>query len=825
MIPFAKSTLLSATAAAALTGAVVPAQAQVQRVLGLDVSAWQGSLPTTSWATFKRPVDQQAGGVYGDGRDFVIIRSSRGGTTGYYDQSDPDNSNGLNTLSQRYDDPYFVQNITRATNAGLFAGSYHFARADIIASTLNSGGIANTGTDEANHMIQMAGAWMRPGYLLPVLDLEAGATQRSTTELSAFAVAFSDRIYQQMGIRPMIYVNSSYANSEVNSTVPASMPNLWIARPSSADPFTTEPPPAVGYPNVYGVWNPLYPVIPAPPPWKFWQYNTGAGLNGYSGNIDKNAANGGMEFLKDYLVPALWMNDASDLWTTGTNWNSGQTPAAPVQGPGQVARVGSLTLPAPRLPGSNDTVILDRPNASITVTLASGTHTIRKLYVRETLHITGGSLTAGYIPSPDSTAITAQFSGPVTLSGSGILSVHSLQVDAAQMLTLGGGTLIFDTINLMPHSTTPARIAVTGDVSFGGLSGSPATIVSGVGSGSAGLVDLGGGARSFNVADGLAEVDLVIAVPIANGALTKAGPGTMSLSNSHSYTGGTTVQDGLLDLSGSLNSGVTVAGGILALGNATGIRTVNGSLAVNAGGTLRVRINGTAAGAQYDQLRLTSASAVAALSGALDVVAAPGLAAGTTFLILDISPGNGAVTGNFFGKPAGSVFAASGFNWIISYSGGDGNDVTLTVAKPQQSWRYAYFGTTASTGNAADFADMDNDGIVNLTEYALGGIPTSAAQTPLPQLSAPGSKLALTFTRTVSNNDITITVQGADNPSGPWTDLAASTNGTGMAPLLAGVTATETGSGPTRRVEVRDRYLISDPGHPRRFMRVEVKKL
>jgi hypothetical protein len=106
----------------------------------------------------------------------------------------------------------------------MLAGTYHFARADIIATTQNSGGIANTGTDEADHMIQMAGPWMRPGYLLPVLDLEAGNTQRTTAELSSFAVAFSDRIFQQMGIRAMIYANSSYVNSEVNSTVPAAMP-------------------------------------------------------------------------------------------------------------------------------------------------------------------------------------------------------------------------------------------------------------------------------------------------------------------------------------------------------------------------------------------------------------------------------------------------------------------------------------------------------------------------------------------------------------------------------------------------------------------------
>src|SRR5687767_5152155 len=107
--------------AAIIFGAGAPARAQ-QRVLGIDVSAWQSSISAANWATLKRATNQQVNGIYGDGRDFVFIRSSRGGTTGFYNQNDPDNSDGLNTLSQRYDDPYFVQNITRATSAGFLAG-------------------------------------------------------------------------------------------------------------------------------------------------------------------------------------------------------------------------------------------------------------------------------------------------------------------------------------------------------------------------------------------------------------------------------------------------------------------------------------------------------------------------------------------------------------------------------------------------------------------------------------------------------------------------------------------------------------------------------
>src|SRR5204863_61282 len=75
----------------------------------------------------------------------------------------------------------------------------------------NAAGMANTGADEANHMLQMASPWMRPGYLPPVLDLEAGISQRTSAELTTFCIDFSDRIYNVMGIRPMIYINGNYA--------------------------------------------------------------------------------------------------------------------------------------------------------------------------------------------------------------------------------------------------------------------------------------------------------------------------------------------------------------------------------------------------------------------------------------------------------------------------------------------------------------------------------------------------------------------------------------------------------------------------------------
>jgi len=602
------TTTQTAALFAALLGFALPLDAQIQRVLGLDVSAWQGNVSQTTWNNIHNV----------ESRQFIIIRASRGGTTGYYNQSDPNNNNGLNTFSQRYDDPYYVQNINRVTAAGMFAGSYHFSRPDIIETTLNSGGIRNSGTDEADHFIQMAGPWMRPGYLMPVHDFEAGIGIRTDNELAQFCIDFSNRIYEKMGIRPAIYTGGNYSanvlqtasvglRDQIAKPPTNNLPTpvgpcyriLWNARwPNQSDPDSIDVQngePKDSYSGFYGPWDdyggPTHP-------WTFWQYASTVRLQSYKNggsNLDADVARGGLEFLKDQLIPAVWTHNSSGDWSTLTNWNCGLTPIAPVPGPGQVTPVGTQTLPTPRLPGAagsgvtsgqHDTVILERTNANITVTLSSGTHNIRKLYMREALNITGGSLTVNYVPSADSTTNGAQFSGPVTLGGSGSLSVHTLQVDAGQTFTLTGGNLTFNTINLMPHSSTPAKILVNGNVTLYPLANATALVADGSGTGSPGLIDLGGGTRTLSVANGTADVDLSAAVALSNGGIVKSGAGTMQLTSASTYSGGTTVALGKLLVNNTSGSGtgsgaVTVNVGILG-----GTGTIAGPVTVSSGGTI-----------------------------------------------------------------------------------------------------------------------------------------------------------------------------------------------------------------------------------------------
>jgi autotransporter-associated beta strand protein len=182
------------------------------------------------------------------------------------------------------------------------------------------------------------------------------------------------------------------------------------------------------------------------------------------------------------------------------------------------------------------------------------------------------------------------------------------------------------------------------------------------------------------------------------GALVKTGAGTVTLSGSNTFLGGSTVSNGTLTLAGSLNSFVAVAGGtftgtgtvnsdvtvnsgVLAPGLSPGMLTVKSNFTLNAGGTLQIEINGTAPGSGHDQVKLTSASSVITLAGDLAIIATNGLATNTTFVILTNS-GSAAVSGMFTGKPQGFTFFTSGHWWRVSYAGGNGNDVTLTVASP-----------------------------------------------------------------------------------------------------------------------------------------------
>jgi hypothetical protein len=70
----------------------------------------------------------------------------------------------------------------------------------------------------------------------------------------------------------------------------------------------------------------------------------------------------------------------------------------------------------------------------------------------------------------------------------------------------------------------------------------------------------------------------------------------------------------------------------------------------------------------------------------------------------------------------------------------------LTPIAPMDTWRLAKFGTLENSGNAADGADVEGDGLVNFLEYALGREPNTSDADPITS-SFSGGHLKLTYRR------------------------------------------------------------------------------
>ena len=153
---------------------------------------------------------------------------------------------------------------------------------------------------------------------------------------------------------------------------------------------------------------------------------------------------------------------------------------------------------------------------------------------------------------------------------------------------------------------------------------------------------------------------------------------------------------------------------------------------------------------------------------------------------------------------------------------GAGSVIMSDLISPFASWRNKYFGPIPYPPAADDFANPDGDASVNVLEYFYGTNPTILDPINPLQMSVVAGKVTLTFPRDTAATDATGTVQGADSATGPWTDLARSANGGPFAPLVAGVDVVESPSGRIRNVIVSDLYLMGDPIHPNRFLRLQV---
>ncbi|HET7716134.1 MAG TPA: autotransporter-associated beta strand repeat-containing protein [Bauldia sp.] len=202
-------------------------------------------------------------------------------------------------------------------------------------------------------------------------------------------------------------------------------------------------------------------------------------------------------------------------------------------------------------------------------------------------------------------------------------------------------------------------------------------------------------------------------------SFTKIGSGTLTLAGVNPYSGVTSVTNGSLLVNGAIPvSAITVAagatlggtgtvadvnivaGGTLAPGASPGI-LATGDVAFVAGATFEVEIGGAAPGpGGYDQLEVSGTVVLGEAALDLSLLGTYAPAFGAVYRIID-NDGSDAVAGTFSGLAEGAELTLGKATLRISYVGGDGNDVTLTVIGPPP-------GVTIVGNHRPNVVDADN---------------------------------------------------------------------------------------------------------------------
>jgi autotransporter-associated beta strand protein len=333
-----------------------------------------------------------------------------------------------------------------------------------------------------------------------------------------------------------------------------------------------------------------------------------------------------------------------------------------------------------------------------TVVLLGNWTTNRGVFVTATATLNTGAFNAA-LNGPvagtfGSTGATLTKTGTGTLTLAGVNSfnaaltvsqgVVSVQTNTGLGSPLGGTTIgsgaelqLQGGITVAAEPLTASGTGVTGAGAFRSVSGNNVWT---------GPVTLNA-ATTVGVDAGRLTVDGAIGGSVG---MTKVGGGTLNLLAANTYTGGTTVNAGTLLVNnttagsgtgsgavtvntggtlggaGAISGAVTVnTGATLAPGNGPtpGVLTV-GSATFNSGSTFSVKLNGTTAGTQYDQLRTTAAGTAVTLTGAA-LTGTFGYAPQPTDALTVVSTPGGTVTGQFAG---GTSFAFGGYTGTVQYN-------------------------------------------------------------------------------------------------------------------------------------------------------------
>ena len=193
---------------------------------GIDISSWQQGLD---------PAKVDA--------DFIIVKA----TEGTY-----------------YTNPYFKKWADATLASGKLLGSYHFVR-------------KGDAIKQADFFVKTVGPYI--GKCVLFLDWENAYGVDAMAQGPKWAKKFLDRVYQQTGVKPLIYMSKNVTR-QYNWKSVANKYGLWVAQYlykyyNNGSGYIDNPDTDS---NGFGAWT--APTI--------YQYNSKGHISGYSGNLDIN---------------------------------------------------------------------------------------------------------------------------------------------------------------------------------------------------------------------------------------------------------------------------------------------------------------------------------------------------------------------------------------------------------------------------------------------------------------------------------------------------------------------------------------------------------
>lgn len=304
---------------------------------------------------------------------------------------------------------------------------------------------------------------------------------------------------------------------------------------------------------------------------------TALSVNGLNKSVTRNyvfGSSGGntvtLTISNSGVVQHFWNVNANGNWSLPGNWSTGQVPNAAKAFVGfggggteitldrtitvdsaftagtlafnGAANGRSYTLAA----GANAAIILDNDQTGAFVTDTAGSHTIGA-----PLTLTANGATFTVLNALDTLTVSGVIDGfgsPLVKGGAGTLALTGSNTYTSGT-TINGGTLLINNANSLGdalNTTTlnAATLRAAGDLSL------------------TGVLQLGAASSTVSVASGVTfTVDGTVDDSVTPGTLTKADAGILALNGANSYTGGTTVNAGILQVNNAASLG-NPAGGV-----------------------------------------------------------------------------------------------------------------------------------------------------------------------------------------------------------------------------------------------------------------------